>query len=77
MAHIQSHLPVANVPTNTQHELLDHSVKEVSQGKEGQEAVVRAHLDVAQVHEALQGGHSCDQGMVGQHHTLGVACRPQ
>jgi len=69
------YLPVANVPANTQHELLDDSVEDMCQRKERQEAVIRAHPDVTQVHKPLQRGHSCHQGVVSQHHTLRVACK--
>ena len=44
------------------------------QGEEGQEAVIGAKLDVAQIHKALQGGYSRHKCVVGQQHTLGVAC---
>ena len=49
-----SYLPVANVPANTQHELLNNSVKDMCQREERQEAVIRAHPDVTQVHKPLQ-----------------------
>ena len=70
-----SYLPVANVPANTQHEFLNNSVKDMCQREERQEAVVRAHPDVTQVHKPLQRGHGCHQGVVSQHHTLRVACK--
>ena len=59
---------------HAEHELLDHSVKDVGQGQERQEAIVRAHPDVPQVHKALKGGHSSHQSVVSQHNTLGIAC---
>lgn len=69
-----AHLPVSNVTPNAQHELLNHSVKDVSQRQERQEAIIRAHPDVPQIYEALKGGHSSHQSVVSQHNTLGVAC---
>ena len=72
-----TNLPVADAATNAEHELLHHSVKDVCKGKEGQEAVIWAHLDATKVHKALQGGYSGDQGVVCQHDTLGVTCMSQ
>ena len=71
------YLPIANVPANTQHELLNNSVKDMCQREERQEAVIRAHPDVTQVHKPLQRGHGCHQGVVSQHHTLRVACKEE
>ena len=71
------YLPVANVPANTQHELLNNSVKDMCQREERQEAVIWAHSDVTQVHKPLQRGHGCHQGVVSQHHTLRVACKKE
>ena len=69
------YLPVANVASDAQNELLYHPVKDVSQGEEGQEAVLWCDLDVAQIHKTLQGGHRSDQCVVGQYNPLGVSCK--
>ena len=68
------HLPVSNVTPHAEHKLLHYSVKDVGQGEERQEAVIRAHPDVPEVHKALKGGHSSHQSVVSQHNTLGVTC---
>lgn len=69
-----ANLPVADLGTAADREFLHHTAQDMCKGQEREYAVVTSDLDLLLVHVRMQGGHSSDDILMREHHTLGVAC---